>query len=316
MVLIAAFLVTLVATPAAMWLARRIDLLDHPGDLKIHTQAVPYLGGLGVASGLAVGAVPVRPAVLLPLGLALALGVLDDARDIKPETRLLAEFVVGFGAAAVLPVRPLGPLGMVAVTMVVILLVNGLNMIDGLDGLAAGVALGSALGFAVVLDAEARTVALALAGALGGFLVFNRPPARVYLGDGGAYLVGATLAVLLALAWSQDRPLALSIGSLPLVAVPVAELGFAILRRARAGTRILPGDRSHIYDQLVERGLSRNRAVVIYVMTQAVFVAVAIGAVRQTPAAATAVVGACALGLLSVAAALGFLRPSYPETAT
>ena len=316
MVLIAALAAALVATPLAMALARRVDLLDHPGDLKVQTAAVPYLGGLGVAAGLVAGVAPVHPSLLLPLGLALALGLVDDARHIGAVTRLAAEVAVGLMAAAVLPVRLPGALGVAAVAVVVVWLVNGVNMLDGLDALAGGVALMSAVGFAVVLDGDARTIALALAGGLGGFLVFNRPPARVYLGDGGAYLVGTALAVLLALAWSGDRPLAVSLGSLPLIACPAAELGFAVLRRVRSGRRLFAGDRSHVYDQLVSGGWSPKRAVGACVLAQALLSAIAVGAVHLSPAAAGAVTGACALGLLVLVAGLGFLTSTAPETAS
>lgn len=315
MVLIAAFAVALMATPAAMWLARRTGLLDRPGDLKIQTTPVPYLGGLGVAAGLAVGIVPSRPALLLPLGLALLIGVIDDARHIRPITRLAAEVVVGLTAAAVVPVRLPGLLAVTAVTLVLIVVVNGVNMLDGLDGLAAGTALLSAVGFAVVLDGAGRTAALALAGSLGAFLVFNRPPAKVYLGDGGAYLVGATLAVLLLLAWSPDRPFALSTGVLLLLVCPVAELGFTLVRRMRSGCGLLAGDRSHIYDQLVDRGWPRNSAVGAYIAVQAGLVAVAIGAVRFHAAVAAGLAAACGLALLAAVAAFGFLTPTHPETA-
>ncbi len=315
MVLILAVLLALVVTPAAGRLARRTNLLDRPGDLKIQAEAVPYLGGLGVAAGLAVGVIPARAALLLPLSLALALGVIDDARHISPVVRLAAEVVVGLTAAAVLPIRLTGPLGVLAVTAAVVVLINGVNMIDGLDALASGVAIASALGFAIVIHGDGRSVALALVGGLAGFLVFNRPPARIYLGDGGAYLVGAALAVLLALAWAEDRPMALSLGVLPLVACPAGELAFAVLRRIRSGKRLFTGDRSHVYDQLVDAGWSRTRTVGAYVAVQLVLAAVAVGAVHLSAGAAAVVTGVSAVVLFSAAAGLGFLTPSHPEPA-
>lgn len=316
MVLILAFAVALAATPMAMILARRLDLLDNPGELKVHTAAIPYLGGLGVAAGLAVGVGPFHPSILLPLGLALAVGVVDDARHIKPVVRLVAEVGIGLCAAAVMPVRLPGLLGPAAVTVTVVVLINGVNMIDGLDALASGVALMSTIGFAVVLHGDPRAMALALAGALGGFLVFNRPPARVYLGDGGAYLVGTALALLLGAAWNQHRPLALSVGALPLVACPAAEVGFAVLRRIRSGSHLFAGDRSHIYDQLVARGWSAMGAAGAYVISQAILAAGAVGAVRLPPGVAGVVVGTSALTLVLLVGALGFLNPTHPETAT
>jgi len=315
-VLIAAFVAAVIATPLAMALARRLHLLDRPGQLKVQTTPVPYLGGLGVAAGLAVGVVATRPTLAVPLGLALALGVIDDAHHVRPVVRLAVEIGVGLSAAAVVAVRLPGLLGVVGVVMVAVVVVNGVNMIDGLDALAGGVALVSALGFAVVVDGDARTLALALAGGLAGFLVFNRPPAKVYLGDGGAYLVGTALALLVAMAWSRHRPLAVSVGSLPLVACPVAELGFAVLRRVRSGGELFAGDRSHIYDQLVGGGWSAKGAAGAYVVAQTVLGAIAAGAVHTSPVVAAGIACGSALVLVVLVGALGFLSPSYPETAT
>jgi UDP-GlcNAc:undecaprenyl-phosphate GlcNAc-1-phosphate transferase len=116
-VLITAFSVAVVATPLAMWLARRTGLLDHPGDLKVQSTAIPYLGGLGVAAGVVVGAAATRPAFILPLAMALALGVVDDARGVNAVVRLLAEVVIGVTIAALVPVRLPGPIGVLAVVL-------------------------------------------------------------------------------------------------------------------------------------------------------------------------------------------------------
>lgn len=318
MVLIAAFVVALVVTPLAMRLARRTGLLDRPGVLKIQTRPIPYLGGLAVAAGLAVGVVPARRALLLPLAMALALGVTDDARHLDPRLRLVAEAAIGAAVAAVLPTRLPGPLGFVLVAAVVVVMVNGLNMIDGLDAMAAGVAAVSALGFALVLHGDARTVALSLGGALAGFLVFNRPPARIYLGDGGAYLVGTAMAALLVMAWAPSRPLAVSLGSLTLAACPVGELAFAVVRRRRSRAPLWAGDRDHIYDQLVRRGWSTTRTVAAYTAAQALLAAIAvtIAAVRLHASVAAMAVATTALVLAVAVAASGFLAPTHPETAT
>ena len=152
--------------------------------------------------------------------------------------RLVGEIGIGAAAAAVVPVRWAGPFGPVAVVVVVVVLINATNMLDGLDALASGVAMIGAAGFAVVLGGDGRTVALALAGALAGFLWFNRPPARIYLGDAGSYLVGTALALLLATAWSPHRAAAVGIAGIALVALPVIEAGVTIIRRLRAAPAV------------------------------------------------------------------------------
>ena len=97
------------------------------------------------------------------------------------------------------------------------------------------------------------------AGALVGFLLWNRPPARIYLGDAGSYLVGTALAILLALTATEHGTEAPTAGALLFVAVPVADTTVAIVRRWRAGQPLRQGDRGHVYDQLVDRGWTTGR---------------------------------------------------------
>jgi UDP-GlcNAc:undecaprenyl-phosphate GlcNAc-1-phosphate transferase len=315
-VVIVAAAIGLVATPAAAWIARRVRLLDHPGPLKVHDRPVPYLGGLAVLAATSVGMASARPAWLVPLALALALGTLDDARSLPPRVRLAGEGGVGLVAGALVPSGIAQPWAALATAAVVVLLINAVNLIDGLDALAAGVAVVSATGFAIALDGDDRTVALALAGALAAFLVYNRPPARIYLGDGGSYLLGTAMAMLLVGSWRPDRELALSIGSVLLVAFPVAEVECAVLRRARARAPLFSGDRSHLYDQLVQRGWSAAGTSLVCAATQAVLVALGVLAGRTTAPVALAVVAATALVFLTGAAVGGFLSPASPRSAS
>jgi UDP-GlcNAc:undecaprenyl-phosphate GlcNAc-1-phosphate transferase len=314
-VVIVAFALALVATPAASAVARRTGLLDHPGALKVQTRPVPYLGGLAVFVAACLGPAIGRPAWLVPLALALALGTLDDARTLTPRVRLAGEVVVGLVAGALVPTGAAQPWAALATALVVVVLINAVNLIDGLDTLAAGVSLVGAIGFAIALDGDDRTVALALAGALAGFLVYNRPPARVYLGDGGSYLLGTALAVLLVSAWRPEREVALSLGAVLFVAVPVAEVAFAVVRRARARAPLFTGDRSHIYDKMVERGLSTGTTSLICAGLQAAFVVAGLLATRTEPVASLVIVIATALAFLGAAAAGGFLSSASPRGA-
>ena len=143
-----------------------------------------------------------RLLLIVPYFLALALGVTDDVRGLTPQARLGAEILVGVVAALAVPGPPLVKLG---TAVLVIVLLNAVNLLDGQDGLAAGACLVSAAAFAI-LGGDATAVGLALAGALAAFLVFNAPPARMYLGDGGAYLLGTVLATLPALTDTARAP--------------------------------------------------------------------------------------------------------------
>jgi UDP-GlcNAc:undecaprenyl-phosphate/decaprenyl-phosphate GlcNAc-1-phosphate transferase len=312
---VVALVAALVATPLAMVAARRVGIVDRPGALKPQEAPVPYLGGLAVFCGVAVGAGAGRPSVLVPLGLATALGVADDRAGLPPALRLAGQLAIGGLVAATVPVHLPGAVGAVLVVTVTVVVVNGVNFIDGLDLLAAGLGAVAAVGFALVLHGAGRQLAVAAAAALVGFAWYNRPPARVYLGDGGSYLVGTTLCVLLAEAWAPGVATATGIAALALVAVPAAEVAFAIVRRLRGGGSLLTGDRGHPYDRLVARGWPRLAASASYVVVEAVLAGGAVTAAHAGAVPAAVCVALVAAGLLVAgAAAAGALTPDAGAT--
>jgi UDP-GlcNAc:undecaprenyl-phosphate GlcNAc-1-phosphate transferase len=272
--------VTAAAVPICVVGARRYGLMDRPGPLKTQEAAVPYLGGVAVFAGAAVGAAVGRPIVLIPMAAALAVGMVDDRFVVPPRFRLLAQLGVGAGIAAAQPVHLPGWLGVPLVMATTVVLVNGFNLLDGLDMLAAGVGVAAAVAFAVITHGAARLTAASLAGALVGFLLYNRPPARIYLGDGGSYLLGASMTLLLAQSWGIGIAGSTGVVALALLAVPVGEVAGAVVRRYRSGRSILSGDRGHPYDRLVAGGWSRRAASAVYIGIEvAVAVAVAVVAV-------------------------------------
>lgn len=307
---IVAVLVTVAATPLVMAAARRFGVLDRPGELKPQAAPVPYLGGVAVFAGLIVGAAVGRPSVLIPLGGALLLGVADDLINLPAHWRLAGQVVIAIAVIATCPVHLPGLVAAGAILVVVILVVNGTNLIDGLDMLAAGVAGVAGVGFALVLHGSARPLAVALACTSLGFLVFNRPPARIYLGDGGSYLLGTTLTVLLAESWAPGVPDRIGVAVLALVAIPVGEVAFSIVRRARSRQALMAGDRGHPYDRLVARGWPRPAASLAYIGVEAVLAAGVVATVHtHSPTAAVVLDVAAALLVVTAAAATGALRP-------
>jgi len=259
-----ALVVALVMTPVARRVSFALGILDRPGPLKVQREPVAYLGGAGVFVAIAAALAVDHPSWIGPLALATALGVADDVRTISPPVRLLAQCSVGVAAGFVVPAP--GPAGVIVTAAFVVVLVNAVNLLDGMDALASSVVATSAFAFAL-LGGAARDPALALGGALCGFLVFNRPPARIYLGDGGSYLIGTALALVAATA--LDGQGAAAWIALPfLVAVPLADTAIAILRRARSHRPLFAGDRSHVYDQLADRGWPVARIVLVLVGVQ------------------------------------------------
>jgi UDP-GlcNAc:undecaprenyl-phosphate GlcNAc-1-phosphate transferase len=164
-----------------------------------------------------------------------------------------------------------------------------------------------AAGFALVLDGPWAALALAVVGALLGFLVWNRPPARIYLGDAGSYLLGVALAVLLARAFGSGEPVALGAGSLLFVAVPVADTAVAIVRRARARRPLFVGDRSHVYDQLVDRGRPATVVTLLCAGVQLILTAAGVG-ITALPGPVAAVAAAVVVVAVATPALVTFAR--------
>jgi UDP-GlcNAc:undecaprenyl-phosphate/decaprenyl-phosphate GlcNAc-1-phosphate transferase len=312
--LIVALAVTVIVTPFAARLAVRLGVVDRPGPLKVQTRPVPYLGGVAVFAGLAGPIARAQPTLLAPLGLALLLGLTDDVVDVSPRLRLAGEVAIGVAAGIALP-GGMSAVGVVATVVAVMALLNAMNLLDGLDGLATSVAALSATGFAVVLDGGSRVTAMALAGALLGFLAWNRPPARIYLGDAGSYLVGTGLALLLALTFVADDGAATPAASLLFVAVPVADTTIAIVRRRRAGRPLFQGDRGHVYDQLVDMGWTPERSTLACAAAQAGLVALGLAASVLADGVAVGVVAAV-ITAVGGAALWGFTAPSARTTRT
>jgi UDP-N-acetylmuramyl pentapeptide phosphotransferase/UDP-N-acetylglucosamine-1-phosphate transferase len=265
--------VTWATTPVAARLAQRWGVLDRPGPLKPQDAAVPYLGGLAVAIGLVVGVlIDGSAALLVPALAALALGLLDDVRPLRVAARLPVELFIGLGAGWVAGVRH--PAALVLAALLVAVVLNAMNFVDGTDGLATAVTGTAAVGCAVLLDAHWAVAAAALVGACLGFLVHNRPPARIYLGDAGAYLLGTALATLLVRTVHEHGLPAAAVGVAALCVYPLAELVSTVVRRLASGRSPFAGDRGHVYDRLHDRGWSKAGTLGALTLTQVCGVAV------------------------------------------
>lgn len=310
------FAIALTWSYLALWLGPRVGLIDHPGDgLKVHKRPTPLLGGVGVFAGLHLGMAASGAgdaALFAGTSLVLLLGLADDRLELPPRLRLLAEVVAAVVLVALMDDGLHSPAGVVFAVAVIVVGINAVNLLDGLDALVGSTALVTAGGavWAGVAIRGGWELGAALAGSLAGFLVLNRPPARLFLGDNGSYTVGMTLAYAALRATPEGTaPMLLLVAGL--LGVYIIDLTVTILRRARNQKPLFTGDRSHIYDQLRERGWSTVQVVAIAALTQAVlvagFVALAVAGPGTVPVA-TALVG---VGCLALATAwrAGFLSP-------
>jgi len=264
-------------------------------DRHVHTESVPRLGGVAIfgsfaaVAGLAVLlqkvtgvplVLPARTAFCI-FGSALTiflLGLYDDVRYVGPYWKFgiqtLAAVLLYIGGVGVHRIdlvssgRTLGTVAGLPLTVFwVLLITNAFNLIDGLDGLAAGSAFFSTtVLFALSLfapNAMVTLLAIALAGAILGFLRFNFHPASIFLGDSGSMFIGFMLAAL-ALAGSQKAPTMIAV-AIPVVAFgfPIVDVALAISRRFVSGKPLFRGDRDHIHHKLLNRGLSQRGAVLV-----------------------------------------------------
>jgi UDP-GlcNAc:undecaprenyl-phosphate GlcNAc-1-phosphate transferase len=291
-----AFVFSLVATPLARMLAIRVGLVDHPDShRKLHREPIALCGGIAVLFSL-FGAV-----VLMVLGtkefsgifqerfyegISLAigaiaivvLGVLDDRFGLRGRQKLAGQVLICLSIIAFgFTIDSLGILGWtfqlglltVPVTLGWLLLsINSVNLIDGADGLCSSVgwisfsAL-SAIGWFTENHMESM-VAAAMAGALLGFLVFNLPPAKVFLGDAGSMLVGLMLGVLAMRSWLKEtETIAIAI-PVVLMAIPLFDSCMAIVRRKLTGRSIFTVDRGHLHHNLMRFGI-KNQSLVGFI---------------------------------------------------
>lgn len=313
----AALLIALAWAGLVVPLGPRLGFVDMPDDasLKRHTRPAVPLGGVGVFLGVHTG---MAIEGIFDVGLAagtgglLVLGLLDDRLGLSPRLRLVVEVAMAFVIVASADgAWSTDPLPLIVGIVLVVVAVNAVNLFDGLDGLVATSAAVAAVGVAALGDLRGLNaiVGLVLAGALVGFLFLNWSPAKVFLGDNGSYVVGAFLAYGIMRVSPEPVDSRFIVASV-LLGVFALDLATTVLRRRLSGRPLFVGDRSHIYDQLRDRGWTVPRVALTMAAVEAGYVGLALGVeqIRNGPARMV-LVGAIAAGSLLVARAAGFLRP-------
>jgi UDP-GlcNAc:undecaprenyl-phosphate GlcNAc-1-phosphate transferase len=341
--LVGPWLLALVLTPLVARAARHYGALDLPQGRKSHDAPVPLLGGVAVfgaaALALAIGAQfspPIRGGLLgagslSALGIGtlamVALGTWDDLRDLSAGQKLAGQLAIaaltwglGFRCGEVelaggWVISDAAPISFAITVAWIITVTNAFNLIDGIDGLTAGIGIAAALVIFTLASHHGATVAvvaaLSLSGALAGFLRFNLPPARIFLGDGGALAIGYVTAVT-SLASAQKGPTAVVL-ILPFLAlgVPLVDTITAVLRRLRGHVRsqgraalhplaivraVITADRGHVHHLLLRSGWSVRRVLFVLYALSALLGWVAL----ELRAAAPGTRWAVCLGLIAV----------------
>ena len=295
-----AFTLSVFLVPMVRTLALRLGAVDEPdGIRKIHTEAVPRMGGVaifiafvvpvvgvyvlgatGVRGSWAYTALAANPTALAGLLgaslLILLLGVYDDLYHARPRVKVLFQVIaalilcyVGIQFSAV--ANPFGegkitfwePVAWALTIFWILAITNAINLIDGMDGLGPGVGLfvaGTLFVISLFLEVPlVSAVTAALVGAMIGFLIFNFHPAKMFMGDSGSLFVGFLLAAM-AMQGSVKRHIMVPIIAL---ALPIVDTLLAILRRWSRGLPMSVPDKLHVHHRLMKMGFSQREAVLV-----------------------------------------------------
>jgi UDP-GlcNAc:undecaprenyl-phosphate/decaprenyl-phosphate GlcNAc-1-phosphate transferase len=251
--------------------------------------------------------------ILAGAAIACFVGVVDDIFDLSPAKKMLGEaiaaitlIIVGIMPALHYSAGYLGwsmphsiewILGVFVVIFFVLGATNSLNLLDGLDGLCAGVTAiitvgmlllavhRSTWGFSNVGDPVRIIVCLALVGGVCGFLLFNRHPAKIFMGDAGSVMLGFTMAAIMIL-FAENIP-RWWMASIVVFGLPILDTATALVRRLLNKRPLFVSDRGHIYDQMIDRGLSLKKTVTICYLLAGLyaFIGIAVSQIRTRYAA-------------------------------
>jgi UDP-GlcNAc:undecaprenyl-phosphate GlcNAc-1-phosphate transferase len=311
------------------WPVRKIAIsvgaMDKPTlDRKTQKEPIPYLGGVAIAASITIltfaavirsdntqATFPLAAMLLFPAIFLGTVGLVDDLRTLRPMPRLIIQTVTAIVVALFLINTDTVAINFDSTVIDEIILVlwiigicNSINFFDNLDGGAAGTVAVSSLGIAAIALGEGQELVAALAivtaGSTLGFLMWNKSPAKIYMGDAGALFLGVIVSVLTIRLNPGITPQWSSIALLPmLMAVPILDTCVAVFSRIRRGISPFTGGKDHLSHRLMRKGLSKRRTAFVLWAMQGFFVACALSVYSFTAQAGTAVIAGTALIWLS-----------------
>lgn len=285
-IFLTALFTTLVLIPTISRLAVSIGIFDSQDERKVHAGAIPRLGGIAIFFAVLLGVVLFsdidrQTRGFLAGGVVIFLtGLTDDLTGLQPKKKLLGQLVAALIMTVVGQVQltslgnlfGTGPieLGYFAVPFTVFAIVgviNAINLMDGLDGLAGGVTAIATSAMGIIAwntgNMPLVGICIALLGGVVGFLKFNSYPARIFMGDGGSLLLGYSLAFIsIDLVGHGDGRVATMV-PLIILAVPICDTGYVMVKRLCNRRHIFSPDRSHIHHRIMELGIGHRATVVL-----------------------------------------------------
>ena len=294
--LVTAFVISFAATPVIKSFANRVGAVDRPGELRrIHDRPIPRLGGLAIFFGFLLSVVLFTEIDLQVRGLLLGavvivvIGIADDIVSVNAWIKLAfqtaaALVAVSHGVVIEVLMNPnifsandylrLGAFSVPVTVIWIVAITNSVNLIDGLDGLACGVSAISSVTMLVIALVVATgnvvVIPAALAGACIGFIPYNFNPAKIFMGDTGALLLGYVLATLSVMGLFKFYAVITFAVPFLVLAVPLVDTIFAFFRRLIKGQSPLKPDRGHFHHRLIDMGLSQKQAVAILYSVSAI----------------------------------------------
>jgi UDP-GlcNAc:undecaprenyl-phosphate GlcNAc-1-phosphate transferase len=288
---LAAFSASMILTLVVRKAARRFGVLAYPDSVRrFHTMPVPLLGGIAIYAALVFGLMVVllqSPkssdlatfcwAFIPTTGMACFFGAIDDCRNLSPRMKLLLQL------CSITPVVAAGyriediaifcfhfefhAIGIPLTILWLLGCINALNLIDGMDGLASVVGVSTATMLGIIAlnlgNGYVATTAFLLAATLLGFLIFNLPPASIFLGDSGSTMIGLIVGILgIQARMKSSATLAITAPAV-IMTLPLFDVVMAVVRRKLTGRPLDVGDREHIHHCLLERGLGHWQVLAI-----------------------------------------------------
>jgi len=299
LVFFTSLLMTVLILPRLSNIALKIGLLDFPGQRKMHSNPRPLVGGLGMMMALSVTCLLFVPfsnlrgfyAGIVMLGIV---GFLDDFRELNHRWKFVAQvvasiFMIYFSNTVVTSfgdVFAIGPINLsrsLAVPLTVFFtvgVINAINMIDGLDGLAGGISLIAFIAFAVLAYINRQTelvlLSVALAGAVLGFLKYNWPPSKLFMGDAGSLSLGFSLVFISISLCQKKNTLVPPVVPLLVLSVPIVDTITVMIKRILRGRSPFKADKYHLHHITMKYGYRKRTTVRIILLVSSMFAAIGI----------------------------------------
>ena len=318
---IAGFLVAGFLTWPIRKVAIAIGAMDKPNlDRKTQKEPVPYLGGLAIAISVVIltfaavihsdntqSTFPLAATLLFPAIFLGLMGLIDDLASLNPLPRLIIQTVMAIAVSVFLIKSDTVGITLdgtfldeVVMTIWIIGICNSINFFDNLDGGAAGTVAVSTIGIALIALGEGQeliaSLSIVTAGSTIGFLMWNKSPAKIYMGDAGALFLGVVVSVLTIRLNPGIAPKWNSISLLPmLLAVPILDTCVAVFSRIYRGISPFTGGKDHLSHRLMRKGLSKQGTAFALWGAQAAFVGSALAVYQWTTAVGTPLIYVTAL---------------------